>query len=230
MKEREIVINIENCVENIRQEGGSPDEDAGNECSFKVCGMPMSVVASANGEKSISPLRSAKDAGGVSPNSEGKTRKERRSTMSAKKPPRPPRGLSLDAADQKLIKEISELLMLKRARIERIKALKKTKAAKGMSSSTSSAGNLIAMLLTLLLCIVIIFQGCHPWGNFTRNSSAVGNSISPTSDGATEGDVLALKETQNSSSSSVHMLSEVGSPNLLVRGSDNEAEGGRAIH
>lgn len=146
MKEREIVINIENCMENMKQEGRCPDEDKG---SFKACGMPVSV----DGEKC---LRNGKDGGGVSPDSEGKLRKERRSTMSAKKPPRPPRGLSLDAADQKLIKEISELLMIKRARIERVRALKKTKAAKGMSSS---AGNLIAMLFTLVFCIVIIFQG-----------------------------------------------------------------------
>ncbi|XP_042019873.1 uncharacterized protein LOC121767619 isoform X1 [Salvia splendens] len=223
MKEREIVINIENCIESMNQEGGvSPNSE--------VCGIPMNVDALANGESSLSPLRSARDGGGVSPISEGKTRKERRSKMSAKKPPRPPRGLSLDAADQKLIKEISELLMMKRARIERIKALKKAKAAKGMSSSASSAGNFIAMLFTLLFCIVIIFQGCHPWGNFTRNSSAVGDPISPMSDGATEGNVLALKETQNLSSGSVHMSYEVGSPNLLVRGSDNKAEGGRAIH
>ncbi|XP_042022671.1 uncharacterized protein LOC121769958 [Salvia splendens] len=223
MKEREIVINIENCMENMNQEGGvSPNSE--------VCGMPMSVDALAIGENSVIPLRNGKDAGGVSPNSEGKTRKERRSTMSAKKPPRPPRGLSLDAADQKLIKEISELLMMKRARIERIKALKKAKAAKGMSSSASSAGNLIAMLFTLLFCIVIIFQGCHPWGNFTRNSSAVGDPISPMSYGATEGNVLPLKDTQNLSSGSVHMSYEVGSPNLLVRGSDNKAGGGRAIH
>lgn len=158
MKEREIVINIDN----MKQEGGCPDvpdeDKGGNVCSFKVCGMPMtmSVDAVANGEN---PPRNAKDGCGVSPNSEGKLRKERRSTMSAKKPPRPPRGLSLDAADQKLIKEISELLMIKRARIERIKALKKMKAAKGMSASASSGGNLIAMLFTVLFCIVIIFQG-----------------------------------------------------------------------
>ncbi|XP_057806108.1 uncharacterized protein LOC131021045 [Salvia miltiorrhiza] len=192
MKEREIVINIENCEENMKQE----DVLDGNECSFKVA-MPMSV----DSEK---PVRNGKD---------GKSRKERRSTMSAKKPPRPPRGLSLDAADQKLIKEISDLLMIKRARIERLKALKKTRAAaKGMSSSPSSAGSFIAMLFTLVFCILIIFQGCHPWGNFTRNASDVGNSISPMSN----------EETRNLS---VHMLSS----NLLVPASNNIGEGGRAI-
>lgn len=88
---------------------------------------------------------------------------ERRMSMSAKKPPRPPRGLSLDASDQKLIKEISEILMMKRARIERMKKKKKKKskaaAAAASSSNSSTTGNLIAMLFTLVFCIVIIFQG-----------------------------------------------------------------------
>ncbi|KAL0288198.1 UNVERIFIED_CONTAM: hypothetical protein Sradi_7103200, partial [Sesamum radiatum] len=91
------------------------------------------------------------------------TKKEKRFSMSAKKPPkppRPPRGLSLDAADQKLIKEISELARIKRARIERMKVLKRMKAAKVSSASASSSGSLIAML-TILFCIVIIFQGIY---------------------------------------------------------------------
>ncbi|KAH6833066.1 transmembrane protein [Perilla frutescens var. hirtella] len=190
------------------------------------CGVPMSVDVLASGENSKNGI----DLGGVSPESGEKTRKERRVSTSAKKPPRPPRGLSLDAADQKLIKEISELLMIKRARIERMKALKKTKAAKGTSASASSSGNLVAMLFTVLFCIVIIFQGCHPWGFFPRSGSAVGIPISPKSDGATEGGVLSLQDKRNLSTGSVNvMLSEVGSPNVLVAGSDNNkgGEGGR---
>lgn len=86
-----------------------------------------------------------------------KVKDKRKSTSSKKppKPPRPPRGLSLDAADQKLIKEISDLAMLKRARVERMKALKKMKAAK---TSTSNS-NLYATLITVLFCLVIVFQG-----------------------------------------------------------------------
>lgn len=67
------------------------------------------------------------------------------------KPPRPPgpRGLSLDAADQKLIKEI---LMIKRARI-------KAKPLPLRKTNPSSTPNFIAMLFTLLFCLVILFQG-----------------------------------------------------------------------
>lgn len=149
MKEREIIINIEKCVDNKKQEGECPDV-GDDKVGDLYTSFPMSVDVLGNGESLV------KDAGGVSPDSGEKTKKGRRMSMSAKKPPRPPRGLSLDAADQKLIKEISELLMIKRARM---KALKKTKAANGMSASTSSSGNLIAMFFTILFCILIIFQG-----------------------------------------------------------------------
>ncbi|KAF5464788.1 hypothetical protein F2P56_014841 [Juglans regia] len=85
-----------------------------------------------------------------------KDKRKKSSNKKPPKPPRPPRGPSLDAADQKLIKEISELAMLKRARIERMKALKKMKAAKSSSPNRSS---IFAMVLTILFCLVIIFQG-----------------------------------------------------------------------
>lgn len=71
------------------------------------------------------------------------------------KPPRPPKGPLLDAADMKYVKEFSELAMLKRKRIERMKNLKKKKSEKASSSNT----NFIAMVVTILFCIVIIFQG-----------------------------------------------------------------------
>ncbi|XP_043687151.1 uncharacterized protein LOC122638311 [Telopea speciosissima] len=89
---------------------------------------------------------------------ENKILKEKRKKTSSKKPakpPRPPRGPSLDAADMKLVREISELAMLKRARIERMKALKKIKAVKATSSSSS----VCAMVVTILFCLVMIFQG-----------------------------------------------------------------------
>lgn len=88
-------------------------------------------------------------------------KRDRRKTMSAKKPPRPPRpskALSLDAADQKLIKELTELAMMKRARIERMKAMKKMKVSK----NSASTGNLLAMICTIIFCLVIIFQGVCP--------------------------------------------------------------------
>ncbi|CAL9204629.1 unnamed protein product [Musa hybrid cultivar] len=77
------------------------------------------------------------------------------------KPPRPPKSPPLDAADQKLIREISELAMMKRARIERMKL--KMKNAK----STSSNGNLCALVVTILFCLVIIWQGAFSGGNST---------------------------------------------------------------
>lgn len=87
-----------------------------------------------------------------------KSRKERRKTMSAKKPPRPPKALSLGAADQKLINEIAELAMIRRARIERMKAMKKAKVSK----ASASTGNILAMIFSIIFCLVIIFQGaCH---------------------------------------------------------------------
>ncbi|KAI3459200.1 hypothetical protein Pfo_015863 [Paulownia fortunei] len=232
MKERDIVIDIESCVDTIK-EAGSPDvsdDKAGNIFSFVVCGMPMSVDELAKHENSVSLSSNAKNVGGISPDSGKNTKKEKRMSMSVKKPPkppRPPRGLSLDAADQKLIKEISELAMIKRARIERMKVLKKMKAAKASSASTSSSGNLIAMLFTILFCIVVIFQGCHPSGILPRNSSAIGIPSSPKSNGATEGNIAVVQDHRNLSTGSLRALSDVGSPNLmeLVPGSDNKDEG-----
>lgn len=77
----------------------------------------------------------------------------------APKPPRPPKGPTLDAVDMKLVKEISLLATKKRERIERMKALKKMKAAKSTSSSPSSCSTFPAMIITILFCLVIIFQG-----------------------------------------------------------------------
>ena len=81
---------------------------------------------------------------------------KRKKTKSTKppKPPRPPKGPSLDAADEKLVREIAELAMRKRARIERIKALRKTKTAKTSNSNSS----LSALIITLLFCLIILFQ------------------------------------------------------------------------
>ncbi|KAK8269315.1 hypothetical protein V6Z11_D11G120500 [Gossypium hirsutum] len=68
----------------------------------------------------------------------------------------------LDAADQQLVREIAELSMIKRARIKRINAMKKMKAANAAPSSSSS---LFAMVITVIFCLVILFQGiCHRRG------------------------------------------------------------------
>ncbi|KAL2540411.1 Uncharacterized protein Adt_01389 [Abeliophyllum distichum] len=88
----------------------------------------------------------------------------------APKPPRPPKGPTLDAVDMKLVKEISMLATKKRERIERMKALTKMRAAKSLSSSSSpsSRSTLSAMIITVLFCLVIIFQGLG-----SRSSSPV---------------------------------------------------------
>ncbi|KAF8392710.1 hypothetical protein HHK36_023059 [Tetracentron sinense] len=125
---------------------------------------------------------------------EKKTVKEKRKKTNSKrppKPPRPPRGPSLDAADQKLVREISELAMMKRARIERMKALKKMKAAK----SSSSNSTLIAMVITILFCLVIIFQGIH-----SRSSSHVSFQGSPQS-AVTKGGLISVQYYNNLSAS-----------------------------
>lgn len=82
---------------------------------------------------------------------------KRKKTNSRKppKPPRPPKGPTLDAADQKLVREIAELAMRKRARSERIKALKRMKAAKASASNST----VFAMIITLIFCLIIVFQG-----------------------------------------------------------------------
>ncbi|KAJ8748676.1 hypothetical protein K2173_008121 [Erythroxylum novogranatense] len=60
------------------------------------------------------------------------------------KPPRPPKEVGTGN---------SELAIRRRARIERIKALKKMRASKSSWSS-----NLSAMVVTILFCLVLIFQ------------------------------------------------------------------------
>ncbi|XP_011071367.1 uncharacterized protein LOC105156833 [Sesamum indicum] len=236
MKERDIVIDIKSCVDRTKKAGDPEfsDVEVGNLPSFTVCGMPTSADELADCENSVSPSSNVKILGGISPDSGKKTKKEKRFSMSAKKPPkppRPPRRLSLDAADQKLIKEISELARIKRARIERMKVLKRMKAAKVSSASASSSGNLIAMLFTILFCIVIIFQGCHPLGILPRNSSSIGILGSTKSNGATEGNIVIIHEQWNISASSVP-LSGVESPSLteLIPGSVYKDAGEKATN
>lgn len=128
---------------------------------------------------------------------EKKVVREKPKAMSAKKPPkppRPPRGLSLDSTDQKLIKELHELAKLKRARIERMKALKKAKEAK----ATSSKNHLFATLLTILFCLVLLFQGIS-----SRTNRAVNFQGSPISSGVTEDSIISVQHYPTSSLSNV---------------------------
>ncbi|XP_078446778.1 uncharacterized protein LOC144715687 [Wolffia australiana] len=104
------------------------------------------------------------------------TTKKKKAGRKPPKPPRPPRAVSLDAADEKLIQHISELAMLKRARVERMKALMKTKNSRPASSSSS----FWPLVVTLLFCLIIVWQGIfsrsHSRGNFAGSpESSVGN-------------------------------------------------------
>lgn len=106
----------------------------------------------------------------------------------SKKPPRPPRPPTtspLDAADQKLINELSELAMLKRARVERMKALKKMKNSK----PASSIGNLVALIITVIFCLVILWQGV-----FSRHGASINFFHGPpTSSVGTHGGLISIQ-------------------------------------
>ncbi|KAJ1414321.1 hypothetical protein SESBI_18859 [Sesbania bispinosa] len=140
-----------------------------------------------------------------------KEKRKKASNKKAPKPPRPPHGPTLDAADHKLIREISELAMLKRARIERMRALKKMKAAKSSSSNNSS---MLAMVFTIIFCIVIIFQGMS-----SGKSSVASFQGSPISAGA-EGDLISVQYHINPSSDSNAPGSESHNFVQQVAGSD----------
>ena len=167
-RDRDFEVDLESGVRNS-VEDSCKDASSGVKTPTKpllanVCG--AFADGTANGEERVNLCGYVSDSGGGSADHaklegeisvdqvEKKMVKEKHKKTSNKKPPRPPRGPSLDAADQKLIKEISELAMLKRARIERMKALKKLKATK-----PSSNNNLFAIVLTILFCLVILFQG-----------------------------------------------------------------------
>ncbi|XP_006644101.1 uncharacterized protein LOC102699440 isoform X2 [Oryza brachyantha] len=120
---------------------------------------------------------------GLLDKSKGDKEKKKRS----KKPPRPPRPPSaspLDAADQKLISELSELAMLKRARVERMKALKKMKNSK----PASSIGNLVALIITVIFCLVILWQGV-----FSRHWASISFHGSPISSGRSHASLISIQ-------------------------------------
>ncbi|XP_074561231.1 uncharacterized protein LOC141817487, partial [Curcuma longa] len=98
------------------------------------------------------------------------------------KPPRPPTSTPLDATDLKMIREISELAMMKRARIERMK--NKMKNAK----SSSSNGNLCAMVVTIIFCLLLIWQGA-----LSRDNSNINHHGSPESSVRVDGGFISLQ-------------------------------------
>lgn len=82
-------------------------------------------------------------------------KQKKKSPKKHPKPPRPPTGPSLHAADIELVNEISKRARLRRARRERMNALKRMKADK----TSSSKINFLAMVVTAIFFLVIIFQG-----------------------------------------------------------------------
>lgn len=89
---------------------------------------------------------------------EKKVSKEKKKTSNSKnpsKPPRPPKGPLLDAVDMKYVKEFSELARLKRRRVDRMNKLKKKRS----EQESSSSSNIIAMVVTCVFGLVIIFHG-----------------------------------------------------------------------
>ncbi|KAF5198417.1 transmembrane protein [Thalictrum thalictroides] len=149
--------------------------------------------------------------------------KRKKGAKKPPKPPRPPGGPSLDAADQKLVREISEFAMLKRARVERLKAQKKNRAAKASSSSSSSSSSsLCALIITLLFCLIIIFQGM-----FSRSSSHAIFDGSPESSIVTTGPLISVQYYKNPSTGIADPSS--ASPNSVeqVSGSGSAKERSR---
>ncbi|XP_042405241.1 uncharacterized protein LOC121995579 [Zingiber officinale] len=104
------------------------------------------------------------------------------------KPPRPPTSTPLDATDLKMIREISELAMMKRARIERMKNKKKN------AKSSSSNGNLCAMVVTIIFCLLLIWQGALSWGN-----SNINHHGSPQSSIRVDGGFISLQFDKDAS-------------------------------
>ncbi|KAF8724336.1 hypothetical protein HU200_021367 [Digitaria exilis] len=105
----------------------------------------------------------------------------------SKKPPRPPRpptASPLDPADQKLISELSELAVLKRARIERMKALKKMKNSK----PASSIGNMVALIITIIFCFFILWQGV-----FSRHGASISFLRPSISSVGTHGGLISIQ-------------------------------------
>ncbi|KAI3901930.1 hypothetical protein MKX01_039557 [Papaver californicum] len=122
---------------------------------------PDPILSSSDGASETAELLTERKSEGEEQtmgNLEKKKVKEKRKKTISKKPPRPPRGPALDAVDRKMVKEITELAILKRARIERMKKMKKMKKMKAAKAATPFT-SILAMLFTILFCLVIVFHG-----------------------------------------------------------------------
>ncbi|XP_072997976.1 uncharacterized protein [Typha latifolia] len=132
------------------------------------------------------------------------------------KPPRPPKPSPMDANDEKVAREISEIAMMKRERMERMKALKNMKNSK----TTSSSSNLCALVVTILFCLIVIWQGF-----LQRDSSSASFHGSPESAVGTNGGLISVQFYKNDSTMSPHSSSSASTNTVgSVSGSDEGEE------
>ncbi|XP_047071919.1 uncharacterized protein LOC124680950 [Lolium rigidum] len=167
------------------------------------CSQPSTEAAARNGDDRKSE---GEEKLGLLDSSGGEKAKKKRS----KKPPRPPRPptvLPLDASDQKLLNELNELALLKRARIERMKALKKMKNAKHSSTS-----NFCPMIVTIIFCLVILWQGF-----FSRQAAGVSFHGSPESSVREHNSLISIRFYKNRSSIRPQSLTSAAPNNLEMR-------------
>lgn len=213
--EKDLLIDLESGKHAVAYEELSDDScssiELGRQIPNKFCGGVASDSGFPKGEEHASvqycssslsegSLKNADDIGKKSLGDEEKmvhlekVGGEKPRKKKCKKPPRPPRPpkLSLDSTEQKLAKEISELAMLKRARIERMKALKNMKNAKQAPSNNS----LCALVITVLFCLVIVWQGVY-----SRDVSSLSFHGSPESSREGGGSLISVQFYKNVSAS-----------------------------
>lgn len=214
LRGRDLAIDLENGTDALIYDEGSRDANATNfvnrvwngfVSSYRSnkseenvsLGSCRSIEAPVeNGEVLVDKRYGGEEASPLEKKVAGEKPKKK-SCKKPPKPPRPPRASSLDAVDQKLIREFNEIAMMKRARIERMKAMKRTKNAK----SASSGSNFFALIITVVFCFVIIWQGLFPRGG--SNMSLQG---SPESSLGARGGFISVQfyknvSTQDDSSS-----------------------------
>ncbi|WOL10260.1 hypothetical protein Cni_G19014 [Canna indica] len=175
----------------------------GEETGVVANGMPSQAeLPITNAEASLDRREGGEERVSLLENKLGVEKMKKKNCKKPPKPPRPPKSPSLDAADQKLIREISELAMMKRARIERMK--KKMKNAK-----SSSNGNLCALIVTILFCLVIIWQGA-----FSRGNSSLRFHGSPESSVQVGGGLISVHFHKNASVNGPNMSYSALSKNV----------------
>uniref|UniRef100_A0ACD5ZR03 Uncharacterized protein n=1 Tax=Avena sativa TaxID=4498 RepID=A0ACD5ZR03_AVESA len=194
-------VGLARTASNGASNGAICTKDDGNE--HMDCSQSPMEAAAKNGEDRKSE---GEEKLGLVDGSGGEKAKKKRS----KKPPRPPRPptyLPLDASDEKLLNELNELALLKRARIERMKALKKMKNAKHSSTS-----NFCPMIVTVIFCLVILWQGF-----FSRQASGVSFHGSPESSVRAHNSLISIRFYKNRSSIRPHSSTSAAPNNLEMR-------------